>query len=378
MTRNQPAYSSEIRYDLRTGFPDLEIVPQAALAAITQQLLMERRGLQYAGDLQGIAPTREQVAHFINQHIGMPTAMDDVMISSGALWGIDATCRAMTQPGQIVLVEDPTFFFAINILRMSHVDVIGVPLREDGLDLEVLQALIDEYGERISLLYLIPSFQNPTGVCYSLENRQAVVALAQQHKLTIIEDSTYHLLYFDQAPPPTLREIDDNHGSVVTVGSFSKILMPALRQGWIWATPDKMQVIRNYKSDSAASAFNSEMVAEFLKSGGADVQVEKAKALYGGKYHQLADALNEALPDFVEWSVPGGGFFIWLTLPEGMSAQHVHQLANAQDTDFLPGSFCFVGDAPDRYIRLCFAMQDEATLREGAARLGAVLQDVAR
>lgn len=377
---NQPAYSSDIRYDLRTGFPDLAVVPKDDLGTIAQNIIAEGRGLQYAGDMQGIPEAREQVAAFVSRYIDTNIHMDNLMISSGALWGIDATCRALTEPGDVVLVEDPTFFFAIGILKMSNVEVVSVPLTKEGIDLDKLEATLKKYGDRVKLFYAIPSYQNPTGVCYTEDNRKRMVELAQQYNVTILEDSTYHMLYFndDNPPPLMLKQYDEggNGEHVVAVGSFSKILMPALRQGWIWASDSKMSIIRSYKSDSAASAFNSAIVADYLKSGKVDTQVKAARELYGSKARAMQTVLNAHLPSWVEYEVPQGGFFVWMTIPEDMSAQEVHKLAVSRDVDFLPGQFCYVDTSKDRYVRVCFAYRDAETIQTGVKILSECLDEI--
>ncbi len=356
-----------ILYDLKTGYPGIDLVPRERLSALAAEVLGSGRGWQYGGDLLGILAIREQIARFLSEVSGVPVAPDEVMMTNGAIAATDLICRALTQPGDVVVAEDPTFYFIVNVLRMSHVEVVGVPLCAEGIDLDALESLCDRYGERLRVVYAIPSFQNPTGITATHENRAALAALAQRRNFIVIEDSTYQLLYYDAPPPPYLKTYDTS-GHVITVGSMSKLVMPALRLGWIWAQREQLQTLKRFKDD-AGSALIAEMVADYIRSGEFAGQVAYARQLYAGKYARMVAALDRHAPDWLDWSAPGGGFFVWARLPEPLTAARLESFAQERGVKFFAGKNCYVNPPDDQALRLCFAMLEDDKLEEATARL---------
>ncbi len=363
-----------VNFDLNLGYPDLAVVPKELLADFTREIVCASRGLQYGGDLRGSVPAREQLAHFLTAQTGDSMGPAELMLTCGSLQGIDIACRSLTRPGDTVFVEQPTFFFAINLLQMSHVKLIGVPLRPDGIDLDELEGLVERYSPR--LMYTIPSYQNPTGICASAEKRQKLVDLAREHQFILVEDTAYHFLNFFTPPPPMLKHYDSSGGHVVTVGTFSKLLAPSLRQGWVWGTPEHIELFTRYKADASASLLTSELLAEFLRRGDIEGQIQFLRGFYRQRCARLADAMRKYLPDWVSWTIPDGGFFIWLTLPEHLSASSLRAMTQARGMDFMPGQGCFAEPVADRYLRLCFAYASLDALEAGVAILGSCLQEM--
>jgi 2-aminoadipate transaminase len=361
------------KYDLNLGYPDLDVVPKELLADLTREIVCSNRGLQYGGDLRGVLPVREAVSGFLAGTTGDPVQPSELMITCGSLQGIDIACRSLTRPGDVVLVESPTFFFAINLLQMSHVKLVGVPMRADGVDLDRLQVVIERHSPR--LMYTIPSYQNPTGVCATAENRQQLVALAQKHNFVLVEDTAYHFLHFGAPPPPMLKHYDQGNGHVITVGTFSKLVAPSLRQGWLWATPEQIDQFTNYKADASASTLTCELITEYLRRGDMDHQIAFLQDFYGRKCARMAKSLAEHFPEWVSWTIPDGGFFVWVTLPEYMSAKELRTAAQARGMDFMPGQGCFTEPVADRYLRLCFAYIGEDEIEAGVAILGSILRE---
>ncbi|MAU09166.1 MAG: hypothetical protein CL607_05040 [Anaerolineaceae bacterium] len=366
-------------YDLRTGYPNTEIlVPHEKLAAIAQDLLLTDRATQYGGILQGPLMPREQIAKWLTANATQPATPEQLVITSGAIAATDLVCRTVTEPGDIVVVEDPTFYYMINILKMSNIEVVGVPMTPQGMDLEALAGVVEQYGERLKLVYSIPSYHNPTGVNASPENRKKLVELAQQNNFTVLEDTTYQWLYFDSPPPPLCRHYDNGSGHVVSVGSFSKTLMPSLRLGWIWAADEAhAQSFTKFKGDSVASTLTSGMVGEFIAQGQYDTQLEYARNHYAERCGVLVEALQKVMLDYVQWDVPQGGYFVWMTLPEHIKAQDVLELSQARGADFMPGRLAYVDGADDRYMRVCFTMMDDEKLQTGAQIIAESIEAVA-
>lgn len=359
-----------ILYDLKLGYPDMQAAPLKRIGEISAGVLHSGRGWQYGGDLQGILSYREQIARFLTEASGVPVATDELMGTGGALNAVDIVCRALTQPGDVVLVEDPTFFFVVQVLRMTHVEVVGVPLGNDGIDLDALTGLADRYGERLKLVYTIPSFHNPTGL--TATNRDAVVRLARARNFTLLEDATYQQLWYSAPPPPYLK-LSDQSGHVVTVGSMSKLIMPALRMGWIWAKPEQIEAFKMFKDD-AGSALTSEIVADYMRTGEFGEQVAFARNFYKRKHDLAAAVLDRYAPEWLDWSAPGGGFFIWGRLPEGLTATQLKPFAAERGVSFMAGRDSYVAAPDDQTIRLCFAMIDEDALEQGLIRLCEALE----
>ncbi len=354
-----------ILYDLKLGYPDMQVAPRQRIGEIAAEVLNAGRGWQYGGDLQGILPYREQVARFLSDASGTQVTPAELMGTSGALTAIDIVCRTLTQPGDVVLVEDPTFYFVVQVLRMSHVEVVGVPLGEEGIDLTALEALAQHYGERLKLVYTIPSFHNPTGL--TATNRDALAKLAQRYHFTLLEDSTYQQLYYGAPPPPYLKQ-SDSSGHVVTVGSMSKLVMPSLRMGWIWALPEQLAAFKRFKDD-AGSTLTFEIVAQYIRSGELAAQVEFARNFYKRKHDLAAAVMDRHAPSWLEWTAPGGGFFLWARLPEGLSASQLKPYSDAREVSFMPGRDSYVLPPDDQHIRVCFAMLEESALEQGLIRL---------
>jgi len=365
-----------VEIDLNTGYPDVAAMPNSTLAEIAADVITSGRGLQYAGTLDGIPALRTEVARFLNGHLCTGIDPSELMITSGAISAADIVCRALTQPGDVVITEDPTFFYNINVFRMSNVEVVSAPMTSEGIDLQAVEALIERYGKRLKMLYTIASYHNPTGINATLENRTRLIELAQTHDFTIVEDSTYQLLYYDDTPPPPMFKQLTKDDHVVALGSFSKLVAPSLRQGWIWATPPQITRFKQFKSDAATSLLSSEILTDYLKSGMLDLHIYDLREFYGRRRASMANALKTYMPDWAEWTNPDGGFFSWITLPERISASKVREATLAQGVDFMPGFQSFVAKVPDRYIRLCFAMLPEAQLEAGVAVIGACLKEM--
>lgn len=359
-----------IQYDLKTGYPNLDLIPREQLSAIAAELFTQDRPTQYVGDMRGDTWTREQVGAMLTATTRHTVDVPDLQITAGAISSIDQVCRYITKPGDIVLVENPTFYFIIHKLELSHVTVMGVPMAEDGIDLDALDAICKEYGERVTMFYAIPSFHNPTGYTYTDAKRRGLVEMAHKHNFTIVEDSTYQLLYFgDTPPPPMLREYDTASGRVITVGSFSKMIMPSLRIGWIWATPPQVDELLPYKA-TATSVFMSQLVGRMIADGHLWGQLEHAQGLYGGKHNIMLNELAAHAPPGVRWTKPNGGYFIWMTLPDGQTATDALAKMHALGVDAAPGQRAFVnGEAPDNTLRLCFALLPDDAVAEGTRRL---------
>jgi 2-aminoadipate transaminase len=356
-------------YDLKIGYPHLSIVPRERLTELSADLFTRDRPLQYVGDMRGDTWTREQVGAWLTDLTGETVGVQDLQITGGAISSTDQVCRYLTKPGDLVLVENPTFYFIIHKLELSHVEVQGVPMLSDGVDMDALEVILKEHGDRVSMFYAIPTYHNPTGHNYSDEKRRRLVELAYEYDFTILEDATYQPLYFHGEPLPMLRTYDMDGGRVISTASFAKLVMPSLRIGYIWCTPEQVEALLPYKT-TATSVFMSQLVGEFIAQGDIYPHLDRVRSIYGRKHDIMVDALKAHAPDGLDYVVPNGGFFVLATLPDGLTATQVLEAANARGVDFAPGQRAFVrGDAPDNTIRLCFALREDDVVAEGTKLL---------
>ncbi len=362
-----------LKFDLNTGYPDLSLVPRGRLLEHLEGVFESGRGMQYTGALQGVASVREPVADFLTRSLSAHVPPDELMIIPGTLYGIDLACRTVAQPGDVVLVEEPTFFFAVHLLKMSHVEVIGVPMGADGIDLDALESALKRYAGRVRLIYTIPSYHNPTGNCATAANRAGLARLAAQYDVLALEDATYQVLYYGDPPPPALKTFDLGGEHVALTASVSKILMPSLRLGWIWASTAWIKRFLGYHTNSTP-VLSADLVADYMASGEIDGQLEAVRAMLKRKHDTVMAALREHAPDWLMWSAPNGGYFLWLRLPEGITASEVEQAAAARDVSVMRGSLSYAQPKDDQTLRLCFAMLPEPDLIEGIERFCAALK----
>lgn len=365
--------------ELTFGEPDPALLPVAQVRAAADRLLArEGPGALAYGQTHGPPALREQIARRVAAREGRAVAADEILVSGGNSQALDLALTMLTAPGDVILVESPTYNLALGILRDHPVEVVGVPLGDEGLDVDALERTLSRLraaGTRARLLYTIPTFHNPAGVCLAPERRRRLLEIARDWDLILVEDDVYRELAYDGPAPPSLWSAAAE-APVVRLGSFSKSLAPGLRVGWINAPRDIMERLsRSGTLDSGGcpSQFAASLVAELLHGSAFETHIEALRRAYASRRDTLAAALREQLPAGCSFAVPAGGFFIWLTLPAGVSATELLPLAEARGVAFAPGArFCSDGD--DRSLRLAFSLYGEATLAEGARRLGAALR----
>ena len=328
--------------------------------------------------MQGPGSLIRQLCAWLGQREGRAIPQEQIFIAGGLSQGLDLLCTLTTRPGDAILVDSPTYHLALRVFRDHGLELIPVAGDADGLRPDTLVdalARLRREHRRARFLYLVPNFGNPTGATIPLARRQAIAALAQEAGLTILEDDVYRHLWFDAPPPPPLSDLAPDH--VIRLGSFSKLLAPGLRVGWLIAPP---AVVRRcagsglLDSGGGASHFAAHVVAAFMELGGFDAHVEMLRAAYRARRDVLCDALVRHLPNGCQWRVPGGGFFVWVRLPEGVDAAALLPHAEAAGVSYVPGSrFCANGGC-NATIRLAFTLLSPAEMEEGARRLGAVLE----
>lgn len=379
--------------DLGWGHPDPALLPVDELKA-TAVAVLDRYGsdaLAY-GSGAGPGPLREAVAARLPLVDAVGPAPDEIVITAGNSWAIDQVATLLTEPGDVVLVESPTYHLALRILRDHPLELVPVPFDSDGLVVDGLPAIlagIRRAGGRPRLLYTVPTFHNPTGVSLSGERRRALVELADAEGLVIVEDDAYRELAYDGPPPPSLWSLaaaSGAHGTVVRLGSFAKSLAPGLRVGYITADTAIAARIADcgmLDSGGGISHLTSLIVATYAEDGRYATNVQRLRAAYRERRDALSDELADALPQGATWSESGGGYFTWVTLASG-DARAALPAVEAAGCGYVPGDvFCLRAGATEgrgapgafaaaagRSFRLAFSRYPPDQLRQAARRLG--------
>lgn len=359
--------------DFGVGQPSASLLPLAAL----QQAAVHRLGrgnpefLQYGAE-QGDGYFRLTLAQFLTRYYGLPVEADHLLITSGASQALDLICTRFTQPGDTIFVEEPTYFLALLILRDYRLNIVGIPMDENGLIIEALEEKLAHH--RPVFLYTIPTFHNPSAATLPAERREQLLSLSQQHNFLIVADEVYHMLDYTATPPlPLAAHIQT--GQVISLGSFSKIAAPGLRLGWIQAAPARLDPLIHaglLESGGGLNPFTAGIMQSMIELGLQDECLAHLKTVYHERSAALSAALRQHAPA-ASFAEPGGGFFIWLRLPPGRNAQEILAEARRHDVSFQPGVKFSSGQGLQNYLRLSFAYYDAAELIEGVNRLAQVI-----
>ena len=372
--------------DLAWGHPAQELLPVAAMQRATTAALARHGAdaLTY-GHPAGPGALIAWLAERIGQQEGRTPRPEEMLITGGSSHGLDQLLTLCAAPGDVVLVESPTYHLAVRVLRDHPVELIPVPADEEGLQVEVLKqrlVALRRAGKPARLLYTIPAFHNPTGISYSLARRQALVEVATEAGLLLIEDDVYRELAYDAPALPSLWSMAPA-GVVARLGSFSKTLAPGVRVGWL--TGGSEQVLRLAEgglldSGGGINHFSALAVAELCASGDYDEGITRFRTVYRERRNALLAGLAEYLPPGCHWYTPGGGFFTWVILPPELAALDVLPHAEAAGVSFLPGRKFHLDAEVDRRgenaLRLAFSFYPPDQLTEGVRRLGAVIREM--
>jgi 2-aminoadipate transaminase len=363
------------------GYPDPAMFPWDDLRAITAMLLDGADGstLQY-GPTRGYRPLLEAIVGMLAER-GIAAAIDDLLITSGSQQGIDLIARVLVSPGDVVLVELPTFTGGIAAFKNARAELAGVAQDDDGIDLDDLDAVWrrqQQAGKRVKLLYIIPNFQNPTGRLLSLDRRQQILEWAERRDVLIVEDDPYGSLYFeDVASAAQTRPLraDDANGRVLYLSSFSKTLAPGFRVGWVVAPPQLIERLETAKqsTDLTSGILDQRVVCEAIHRGVIAALAPRLRAGYAHKRMVMEQAMREAFGSRLSWPQPRGGFFLWVTLPDGESDLALFERAMRHGVIFVVGSAFFVDGSGHQTIRLSFSAPSPERITEGVRRLSQAL-----
>ena len=354
------------------GFPDPETFPRERIAALLQEFAAagELNAFQYA-PTQGLAGLREAFADRLERLQGRRPADDELLVTSGAIEALELVGKSFLDPGDVVVVEAPTYLGAIQSFRSFEAALVPVTLDERGLDVEELERHLVG-GLRPKLVYTIPDHQNPSGVSLAADRRAALVELARHHGFLVVEDVAYRDLGFEDESPPSLWSIGPD--VVVQAGTTSKTFCPGVRLGWAAGPADVASrlVAAKQLTDQCAGALGQRLFEESERRGWIDEQLTRSRALYRRKGERMLAALERSLPRSARWTTPRGGFFSWLTLP-GVDTVELAARAAEQGVAAVPGTLFFPDGRGADSLRLSFSLVDEERIDEGIARLGSLL-----
>jgi len=362
---------------LAGGMPYVQALPVEMLASTAQRLLYERgpQALQY-GSGQGDVTLREQILEVMSE-VGVVAHPDDIVVTTGSQMALDLVTRVFCNPGDVVLVEAPSYVGALGVFRAYECDVIHVAMDDEGLVPTALAEAITAVraaGKRVKLIYTIPSFHNPAGVTQGPARRAEILSIAQREGIAILEDDPYGLLGFEGEPPRAIRA-DDPDG-VIYLGSFSKTIASGLRVGWAVAphgVRDKL-VLANEAAVLCPSNYTQLTISEYLATQPWREQIKTFQEVYRERRDALLDSLQAMMPEGTRWTIPAGGFYSWVTLPHGLDATAMLPRAVANLVAYVPGTGFYVDGQGRQNMRLSYCYPEPERIREGVRRLAAVIE----
>ena len=362
---------------LALGLPDPTLLPLERLQQ-AWEAVVERVGANTVGacSVQGTSAVREGIAARMRER-GAAVGPEGVIVVNGSQHGLDILLRLLAEPGDTVLVEAPTYFGALQSFLAQGVRLVGVPVDDEGMDVQRVEFLLARYRPRF--IYTVPTYQNPTGATMSLERRERLLALAQRYQVPIVEDDPFSDLHFDEPPPPPIKALD-RHGHVLYLSTFSKNLSPGLRVGWL-AAPDPLierVALLNRVAELHPSTIGQHLVVEFARRGWLEEQIELARSVYRERRQVMDAALRRQRLSGLRWMVPAGGMFLWLHLPRQVDAQDLLVETGQQGVVFLPGSLMYPAGGPGNVCRLNFSMPQQKDIERGIAVIGAGLRRLLR
>jgi DNA-binding transcriptional MocR family regulator len=357
------------------GTPSQEFFPQDQFSDILSSLVSSGRGAEMFGysQAEGLPQLREQVRLYLKKQ-GIVASDDQLLILSGSQQGIDLVCRTLADPGDAILIESPTYFWALCNFAAAGARLVPVDMDDNGLRVDLLEGLMQR--QRAKLLYLMPSFQNPTGTTMPVERRKQVLELASYYQVPILEDNFVGDLSYEGQVPPTLRSLDTTGNTVIYQGTFSKALCPGLRLGWLVAPAEVISRLISAKRacDLSTNSMAQLFLAEYLKNGLYERHLDHVRSAYRRRRDVLCQALQKHLGGSVSWHKPAGGMFLWAKLPAGYSGRELLPFAEREAVTFSPGDTFFAGAGNPEFIRLTFIQQPEAQIEEGIARLARAIK----
>lgn len=357
------------------GLPAPELFPDRHLLKACTKVLDEYPGkaLQYSLTL-GVLPLRKTIAERLIHKGYTGLTEENICITSGSQQGLDLTGRVFLDKGSAIICENPTYLGAIQAFSFHNPQYIAVEMDEEGMMVDQVEEKIKKYKPRF--IYVVSNFQNPTGRTLSLERRKHLIRLAQEYYIPVIDDNPYGDLRYVGEDLPSLKSLGGE--LVIELGTCSKIVSPGLRIGWIAATKEMMNMVERMKqgADLHTNTFAQYVLYEYIQAGNLDRHIQLIKDSYSQRRAVMIKALQEYFPGNIKWTEPGGGLFLWVTLPEGVSATAlVQEAVKQQKVAYVPGKSFYPYEDKDNTLRLNFATASHEMIVEGIKRLGKVFKE---
>jgi 2-aminoadipate transaminase len=370
-----PRRSAEL-ISFSAGFPDRDSLPASSIIDATKTAL-EAEGewaLQYGHGL-GNRHLADLILAKLRRDVGIDATPDNILITAGASQAIGLAIDMLVDWGDTIITEAPTWMGAVRAFQNAGAQAVSVPVDDEGTDVEALaRTLVDLEARGVTpkFIYTIPTFQNPTGVSTTLERRRRIIELAHQYGTFILEDDAYAGLRYGGEQLPPLYALDDR-GTTLYFGTLSKTLGAGMRLGWVVAHPTLISRMAVLKVDGSTNVFGSYVAAAWIPEH-LDPHIEELKAIYQHRRDLMLEALAAHMPEGVTWTEPEGGFFVWVTLPEGIDTSAMAAQARERGVEYLPGRGCFVDGSGDTMLRLSFSFARDEEIREGIRILGEIVE----
>lgn len=355
------------------GLPAVESFPMEAIEAASDKVLKKHTtaALQYSST-DGFLPLREHIVKRMEK-VGVKCSPADILVTSGSQQGLEFTAKLFINPGDKIVCESPTYLGALNAFKGYQPEIIECPTDKDGMIIEELDKILAQGG--VKFIYAIADFQNPTGNTWSMERRKGLVEMANKHDVVILEDNPYGELRYEGTLMPSIKSLD-TQDRVIFLGTFSKILCPGFRLGWIMAGPEILEKFNFIKqgSDLQSCTTTQMQAAQFLDDNDLDEHIQKIIDLYRKRRDVMIDALEKYLPKEVSYTHPEGGLFLWLTFPKGVDSKELAKVAIEKKVAFVPGGAFFPAPGNDNFARLNYSSSDEEKIVEGVKRLAEAIK----
>jgi len=367
---------------LAGGMPDPITFPVEEIKEICTQILTKdsARALQYSST-EGLLKLRKFLFQWLNMD-GKKYTTDNIIITSGSQQGLDLVSKALFDPGDIVIVELPSYLAALNVFRSYGAEMIGIPMDNEGMQMKSLEDTLEKItskGKKVKFIYTISNFQNPAGITMSLARRKKILEIAQKYDFFILEDNPYDKIRFEGEPIPSIFSFDQE-GRVINLGTFSKILCPGLRLAWVSGNEEVIEKIAILKqaTDLCTTMFNQLIASEYCDQGYIDKNIEANISIYKDKRDIMLQSLEKYFPEETSWTKPNGGFFVFVTLPEYIDTDEMFSDAIKEKVAYVSGSSFYADGKGKNTMRLSFCYPSKEDIEEGIKRLAKVISNQIR
>ena len=362
------------------GLPDPTTFLLEEIKEVFEEVVAQKgRAVLGYGPTAGIAPFREWLADHMT-HAGRPSEVEECMVTTGGIAALDLICKVLLNPGDVVIVGEPAYVAALHVMRSYQSRFAGVPLDEEGMEPEGLKSVLQEARRnslRPKFIYLVPSFQNPSGVTLSEERRKRIAEIAAEYGVAIVEDAAYRDLRFEGQAPPLLASLDPQN--VIYINTLSKVFNPGMRIGWVTAAQELIETLALAKQgqDQCSTTIGQYLALAFASKGLIERQTSRAVEIYRRKRDVMLTALEKNFPQSAHWTKPQGGFYTWVTLPKDMDTEALLPRAIEEaSVAYAAGPAFYHNRTGKEHMRLCYSYVPESQIEEGIRRLGRLLSQV--